>query len=94
MNLRNHSLSLGGRDAALASGVIEGAEASSLSEVKGAGEQELGARAVAVVENCTGAIHGEIQGAAVAVLGDSPVALNKAGLAGDLSVNERLGNAA
>ena len=94
LNLRNHSLSLSGRDAALASGVIEGADAASLSEVEGAGEEELGARAVAVVQDCAGAIHGEVQGAAVAVLGDRAVALNKAGLAGDLGVNEGLGNAA
>ena len=85
---------MSGRDAALASGVIEGAEASSLSEVESAGEEELGARAVAVVKNSAGAIHGEVQGVAVAILGDSAVALNKAGLAGDLGVNERLRNAA
>ena len=85
---------MSGRDTALTSGVIERAEAASLSEVEGAGEEELGARAVAVVKNSAGAIHGEVQGAAVAILGDSAVALNKAGLAGDLGVNERLRNAA
>lgn len=85
---------MSGRDTALASGVIEGADAASLSEVEGAGEEELWARAVAVVKNSAGAIHGEVQSAAVAVLGDSPVAFNKAGLAGDLGVDEGLGNAA
>jgi hypothetical protein len=39
LNLRNHSLSLSGRDAALTSvAVIEGADTPSLSEVEGAGE--------------------------------------------------------
>jgi hypothetical protein len=95
LNLRNHSLSLSRRHAALASvAVIEWADAASLSEVEGAGEQELGARAVAVVQDGAGAIHSEVQGAAVAVLGDGAVALNLAGLAGDLGVNEGLGNAA
>ena len=95
LNLRNHGLSLSGRDAALASvAVIEGTDAASLSEVEGAGEEELGARAVAVVQDSAGAIHSEVQGAAVAVLRDCAIALNKASLAGDLGVNERLGNAA
>ena len=51
-------------------------------------------RAAAVVQDCAGSIHGEVQCAAVAVLRDGAVTLNKAGLAGDLSLNEALGNAA
>lgn len=95
LNLRNHGLSLSGRDAALASvAVIEGADAASLSKVEGAGEEELWARAVAVVQDSAGAIHGEVQDAAVAVLGDCAVALNLASLAGDLGLDEGLGNTA
>jgi hypothetical protein len=94
LNLRNHGLSLSRRDAALASAVVEGADTGSLSEVEGAGEEELGARAVAVVQDSASAIHGEVKGAAVAVLGDCAVALNKASLTGDLRVDQGLGNAA
>lgn len=93
-NLRDHGLSLSRGDAALAPRVVGLAEASSLSEVEAAGEEELGARAVAVVENGAGSVHGEVKGAAVAELRDSAVALDQAGLAGDLGVNERLRNAA
>jgi hypothetical protein len=94
LNLRNHSLSLSGRNTALASGGIGKAEAGSLSEVEGAGEEELWARAAAVVQDCAGSIHSEVQCAAVTVLRDGTVTLNKAGLAGDLSLNEALRNAA
>jgi hypothetical protein len=51
-------------------------------------------RAAAVVQDCAGSIHDEVQCAAVAELRNGAVTLNKAGLAGNLSFNEALGNAA
>jgi hypothetical protein len=94
LNLRNHSQSLSGRNTALAPGGIGKAEAGSLSKVEAAGDEELWVRAAAVVQDCAGSIHDEIQCAAVAELRNGAVTLNKAGLAGNLSFNEALGNAA
>jgi len=85
---------LSGRNAALALGVVGLAEASSLSEVEVAREEELGARAVAVVQNGAGTVHCEVQGAAVAELRKGAVTLGQASFAWDLVVNEGLGNAA
>jgi hypothetical protein len=94
LNLRNHGQSLIGRHAALTLRVIIWAYAASLSEIESAGEEELWAGTVAVVQNCAGSVHGEVQTAAVAVLWDSAVTFNKASFAGDLGLNERSGNAA
>jgi hypothetical protein len=51
-------------------------------------------RAAAVVQDCAGSIYDEVQCAAVAELRYGAITLNKAGLAGNLSFNEALGDAA
>lgn len=87
-------MSLSGRDTALALGIVGLAEACGLSEVEVAGEEELGARAVAVVEAAAGTVHSDVQGAAIAELGKGTVALSQASLAGELGVNQGFRNAA